>query len=109
MFVANMYVDVYRSSDVDTEPSEYSDTPATIESLVQTKVPIHITPFRPKFTSNSQTTSHIANTRRNNLLHKGDILRASGRTFMVLSVEPTDGAFMGNSIIYELIEHNAVV
>lgn len=109
MFVANAYVDVYRALG-DPNYSEYDTTATDDKSLVDVEVPIHITPFAPKFTDRSQSTSIIANTRRNHVLRKGDELRAKdGRVFVVDSVEGTDGAFMGNSIIYRLIENDAVV
>ncbi len=115
MFTANMYVDVWRDTAANQNYSEYDDSSASQKTLVARNVPIHITPFRPDASGSSrgegqQSTRIIANTRRNHVLQTGDELRtASGRVFEVLTVEPTDGAFMGNSIIYQLIENNPVV
>lgn len=115
MFTANNYVDVWRDIAFDQNYSEYDSSEASQKTLVATKVPIHITPFKPDYSGSSrgegqQSTRIIANTRRNHTLRGGDELRtADGRVFEVLTVEPTDGAFMGNSIIYQLIENNPVV
>ncbi len=108
MFTANMYVDVYRETQGDQNYSEYDLSEPSPKTLVYQRVPIHITPFRPRPTADSritgQTTNIIANTRRNYLLKIGDILRSGSRTFTVKTVEPTGGAFYTNSIIYQLDE-----
>ncbi len=115
MFTANTYVDVWRDTATNQNYSEYDTSTKSEKTLVATEVPIHITPFAPDFTGSSrgdgqQSTRIIANTRRNHVLQTGDELRTNtGRVFEVLTVEPTDGAFMGNSIIYRLIENNPVV
>ncbi len=108
MFVANLVVDVYRRTG-DPNYSEYSTAPDPV-SLVDTNVPIHLTPFRPVGTDRSQTTTHIASHRRNHDLRKDDELRsANGRVFTVDLVDGTNGVFVSNAVVLWLTEHDAVV
>lgn len=111
MFISNMVVDVYREYEVPV--SEYDISADTRSRLIYRDVPIHMTPFRPLFgTPNvreQQTTRIIANTRKNYNLNQGDILKApqERREFKIVSVEPTGGAFIDNSIVMELVELDA--
>lgn len=111
MFVANMYVDVYRDDEHAEVYSEYDIQKESQTSLVYRRMPIHITPYRPQTSGSSQreyqTTTHTANTRMNYVLKRGDVLRTATRTFTVDSIEDTDGAFMGNSRVIDLIEEDA--
>lgn len=109
MFIANEYCDVYREEG-DQDYSEYDSVPDSSASLVYKNAPIHITPYRPRYSETAreggQQTRHVANTRRDIVLMEGDEVRISGgRAFIVKSVELTRGIFTANSIIYELIEH----
>ncbi len=108
MFVANLVVDVYRRLG-DQNYSEYS-TEEDLLSLVDTNVPIHLTPFKPNGTDRSQTTTHIASHRRNHSLRKDDELRAAnGRRFVIDLVDGTNGVFVSNAVVLWLTEHDAVV
>lgn len=113
MFVANIYVDVYRSEgEVDEMDINNS---SQRESLIYADVPLHMTPFRPRFRSSrtsdrsGQQTPVIADTTKQYTLRRDDRLveRSTGRTFFVQSVDPTQGAFINNSVILELIEYDA--
>lgn len=104
MFVANIYVDVYREIGTPSY-SEYDDS-ASEKQLVFRKVPMQITPFAPKFDNGAQTTNMLGNSRNNYALLENDELRSvDGRKFKILTVERTSGAFYGNSRIYQMIEY----
>lgn len=107
-----MYCDVWRSDKTADTESEFDLSKKSKATLIYERMPIHMTPFRPKFSTSSsnqgQWTKVIANIRKNYNLERGDTLQSTdGRTFTVNSLEDTDGAFMGNSTIVELTEMDA--
>lgn len=112
MFVSNMIVNVYRQDGAEDAYSEYDVESESLNWLVYRRMPIHITPYRPRTSDNSvregQWTTHTANIRRNYELRRGDTLVSpEGRRFEVDTIEPTGGAFMDNSVILDLIERDA--
>lgn len=108
-----MHVDVYRASGVVDEMDINSVSQK--ETLIYTDVPLHMTPFRPRYQSSrtgqrdGQQTPIIADTTRRYPLRKDDRLveRSTGRSFVVESADPTRGSFINNSIILELKEYDA--
>lgn len=112
MFIANLFVDVYREINGDSNYSEYDDEVAAEWELLYRKVPVHLTPFTPFGNSDSlapnQSTSHIGDVKKNYRLMNGDELRTNdGRVFEVGTSERTGGAFMNNSVVYSLTERNS--
>lgn len=112
MFVGNEVCDVYRQAASQVENENDPNQTEETGQLIATRVSIHTTPFRPRFSQGNsdrtdQNTTMLISCRklRGFFPQQGDrFVLQSGRTLVVRSVEPSGGAFMNNDYVIEVTE-----